>query len=276
MPTLSEFLFAPWKILSVLLGPSTPKPGAPPTSDLCYVRDVGGGEMLNVCRLGNYEMPSFVFWASLLIFLLFVAACVYLFRQTLKLARTLQVLEKGLRHTPEAPSLEQLRTVFAKRHATRPAWEQLEASVVSETPTVFSRAPDEIFSLMRLEDDNIQMGFFAAIPGILTGLGLLMTFIAILDGLSHVTVAANMDVQGISGLINGLSGKFVSSIVAVTCAVLFAFVEKFAFSFVRDAHRPFMSQVLRKIHRRTPEQLLAQIQKQLDAQGAQIQKLAGR
>jgi hypothetical protein len=125
-------------------------------------------------------------------------------------------------------------------------------------------------------DEYLQLSFFATIPGVLTGLGLLMTFVAILDGLSHVTVGTNMDVQGIGGLINGLSGKFVSSIVAVTCAVAFAFIERFAFSFVRRAHRPFLSQALRKIRRRSPEQLLSQIQAQLDAQGAQIKRLAGQ
>lgn len=273
-----EFLLAPWKILTALGGLSAPKPGAPKTAGLCYIRDVGGGEILSVCRIGNYEMPQFVFWASFLIFLLFVAACAYLFYQTRTLSGSLKSLERSLSKTPDAPNLQQLRQIFAPQKATRPAWEQLEASVVSDggvggSPSLFSKPPEDVFSLLRLEEDNIQLGFFAAIPGILTGLGLLMTFIAILDGLSHVTVGANMDVQGISGLINGLSGKFVSSIVAVTCAVSFAFVERFAFSFVKDAHRPFISQVLRKVRRRSPEQLLAQIQAQLDVQAAAIQRL---
>ncbi|MEQ1399746.1 hypothetical protein, partial [Salmonella enterica] len=73
---------------------------------------------------------------------------------------------------------------------------------------------DHALARNSLVEEHVSTALFKSIPGILTGLGLLMTFVAILDGLSHVSVAANMDVTGIGGLINGLSGKFVSSIVA--------------------------------------------------------------
>lgn len=57
------------------------------------------------------------------------------------------------------------------------------------------------------------------IPTWLTTAGLLTTFIAILLGLQHVQVMSNMDVRGIDGLVNGLSGKFFSSIIALACAL---------------------------------------------------------
>lgn len=58
-------------------------------------------------------------------------------------------------------------------------------------------------------------------PALLTGLGLLGTFLAIALGLSGVyTDQATQRVEGISGLLGGLSGKFVTSIVAILVAII--------------------------------------------------------
>ncbi len=69
---------------------------------------------------------------------------------------------------------------------------------------------------------------FVAIPGILTGIGLLVTFIAILIGLLDVNILDNK-VQGLEGLIGGLSGKFISSIAALFSASVFMLIEKSVF-----------------------------------------------
>jgi len=71
--------------------------------------------------------------------------------------------------------------------------------------------------------------FYQAIPGILTALGLLATFIAILQGLAGVSynpLDSAHPVTGIDTLINGLSGKFVSSIVALLASIVFTLIEK--------------------------------------------------
>jgi hypothetical protein len=71
--------------------------------------------------------------------------------------------------------------------------------------------------------------FHQAVPGILTALGLLATFSAILVALSGVSYnAANtaQPVTGIDSLINGLSGKFLSSIIALILSMIFTLVEK--------------------------------------------------
>jgi hypothetical protein len=71
--------------------------------------------------------------------------------------------------------------------------------------------------------------FYQAVPGFLTGLGLLSTFVAILLALTglHVTVANNTEtVTGIKELIEGLSGKFLSSIVGLLLSMIFLLVER--------------------------------------------------
>jgi CDP-diacylglycerol pyrophosphatase len=83
------------------------------------------------------------------------------------------------------------------------------------------------------EEDVIDVfyhsAFHESVPGILTSLGLLATFVAILLALAGV--AYNPDdpahaVSGIDQLINGLSGKFLSSIIALALSVIFTLLEK--------------------------------------------------
>lgn len=71
--------------------------------------------------------------------------------------------------------------------------------------------------------------FHQAVPGILTALGLLATFVAILlalSGVSYNTQDVVRPVTGIDTLINGLAGKFLSSIIALLLSVLVIVIEK--------------------------------------------------
>jgi hypothetical protein len=282
VPTFSEFLFAPWKTL-LLLMTAAPKPGVIPAAGptgippgaLCGTRDMGGGQIANVCSVFGYEMPSFVFWASTLIFLLFVAASLALVFECLRvswgLSRMCSALEKG------AKDLAAVRKVMRGEALTSHLWQLFEETLLvsGEGSDCYTTQPVEsAFSKTALIEENVQVGFYNTVPGILTGLGLLMTFVAILDGLSHVTVAANMDVQGIGGLINGLSGKFVSSITAVTCAVSFVFVERIAYSRPNAAYRRLLKHLSARFKRRTTEHLLHGIQSQLASQAALQKELA--
>jgi hypothetical protein len=159
-------------------------------------------------------------------------------------------------------------TVMAQDDSLSGFWHRFEETLL-RSPTsddVFStRAVEEAFSKNELIERSVHASFFSAVPGILTGLGLLMTFVAILDGLSHVSVDANMDVAGIGGLINGLSGKFVSSVTAVTCAVAFVFVERFAYSRPNEAYRALVRELSSRFRRKTAEQMLHEIQIELAA-----------
>jgi hypothetical protein len=74
-----------------------------------------------------------------------------------------------------------------------------------------------------------HFSFHSAVPGILTGLGLLATFVAILQALMglHVEVKQGTEtVVGIQTLIEGLSGKFLSSIVGLLLSVIFTLGER--------------------------------------------------
>ena len=100
-------------------------------------------------------------------------------------------------------------------------------SNTAHTPLVLRRPVAELADDSAVIDGWTGRGLADALPNWLTAIGLLTTFIALLLGLQHVKVLANLEVRGIGGLVNGLSGKFFSSIVALTCAVSVSIVNHF-------------------------------------------------
>ena len=87
----------------------------------------------------------------------------------------------------------------------------------------------EVLPQEQLIGSHYHGNLYASIPGILTGVGLMLTFLAILLALMGVSYNKNNPVEpvrGIDSLINGLSGKFVSSIAALFLSVVFTFLEK--------------------------------------------------
>lgn len=74
----------------------------------------------------------------------------------------------------------------------------------------------------------------------MTGMGLMFTFLAILIGLSKLH-ANGSEIDGIQGLINGLSGKFVTSIVGLACANAFTLLEHSFWHRLDNRHRECIS-----------------------------------
>jgi hypothetical protein len=90
-------------------------------------------------------------------------------------------------------------------------------------------SPREILREESVTERYYHGSFYQAVPGILTGLGLMLTFISILVALTglHVSVANNTEtVVGIKELIEGLAGKFVSSIIGLALSIAFVLIER--------------------------------------------------
>ena len=76
---------------------------------------------------------------------------------------------------------------------------------------------------------SLRVERYRSLPGLLTGVGLTLTFIAILIGLYGVHYDRGNTAEPITGidiLINGLSGKFLSSIVALLLSIGFTLYEQ--------------------------------------------------
>ena len=119
---------------------------------------------------------------------------------------------------------------------------------------------------------NFHAAIFGAVPGILTGLGLTGTFLAILlalYGVHYDQHNAVEPVSGMEGLINGLSGKFLSSIIALLLSIVFTLREKHIARSLRHSYDalisalsdaiPFLStsRVLLDIHRFSAKQTVS-------------------
>jgi hypothetical protein len=194
--------------------------------------------------------------------------CRSLAESILRAATALEALKLVPGRGVSEQSVSAISSVMRREPALAGPWSGFEETLLPSAPggEVFATRPlEELFDRARVIEHSVDVAYFGSVPGILTGVGLLMTFVAILDGLSHVSVSATMDVTGIGGLINGLSGKFVSSVTAVSCAVLFVFVERMAYARPRRALERLLSQLRGRFRRRTAEQLLLEIHARLAA-----------
>ncbi|MBH0201590.1 MAG: hypothetical protein HP496_04640 [Nitrospira sp.] len=108
-------------------------------------------------------------------------------------------------------------------------------------PTVHSqRSASEFFSFESLCATQLNVRFYRQLPAFMTGMGLMFTFLAILIGLSKLH-ANGSEIDGIQGLINGLSGKFVTSIVGLACANAFTLLEHTLWHRLDNRHRECVS-----------------------------------
>lgn len=131
----------------------------------------------------------------------------------------------------EGAIYEELREFFEKNKALKDAWYQLDSEIVVTTDSDsnnFFWSPESAetaFSDSLVIDTKINRAFYNSFSGILTGIGLLTTFLAILVALLDVKLV-NSQVQGLELLIQGLSGKFISSIAALLAATVYTLIEK--------------------------------------------------
>jgi len=104
---------------------------------------------------------------------------------------------------------------------------------------------------------------YQALPGIVTSIGLAGTFLAILMGLFFVTynpADPTQPVKGIDTLINNLSGKFASSLVALLLSILFIFLEKRVEKRIRVAYDKLIARIEDALPLLTPVRVLVDLQ----------------
>ena len=132
--------------------------------------------------------------------------------------------------------------------------------------------PRTLLSYDSVVTQNFHAAIFGAVPGILTGLGLTGTFLAILwalYGVHYDEFNTVKPVTGMEGLINGLSGKFLSSIMALLLSIVFTLREKHIVRSLRKGYDalmaaasdavPFLStsRILLDIHRFSAKQTVS-------------------
>jgi hypothetical protein len=147
----------------------------------------------------------------------------------------------------------------------RGQWAQYRMTLVLEQvpwfvePRIFStKQATEVFTQEALMANHVNFAFYRQLPSLITGIGLLLTFLALFIGLGKLH-AEGSEIVGIQGLINGLAGKFLTSIVGLIVANIFTFIEKPMLSRLIKAHQAFLSLIDQLFPRKTMEQMLEQL-----------------
>ena len=168
--------------------------------------------------------------------------------------------------------LESARSVFQQSTThLRYAWERFESELIrtaEQNAAPMYHAETSAASVINssvILSPRIDVSFYRALPGVLTGLGLLATFLALLIALLDVKLTGTR-VVGLPLLIEGLSGKFLSSIAALLCATILIVSEKKLFHVVESALRELAEQVDRIFPRLTVAQLMMRTHREIAEQ----------
>lgn len=121
-----------------------------------------------------------------------------------------------------------------------------------------TRNAEDSFSQRKLVTERLNRDYYHSLSGIITGIGLLTTFLAILVALLDVRLVENR-VQGLELLIQGLSGKFITSVVALLCATVFIFFEKNRFHHLEKGQLRLASLIDQIVPQLSPVHILSNI-----------------
>ncbi len=223
--------------------------------------------------------PLFLWTGCLFIFLLTLFFCILLLIKSAPVVNALNKLTKQINSIEprnralDGVGLEQLREIMLTSPLVADAWAEFEETLLIHTDgnaqQVFNtRQADAYFSQEAILGGRIHMRLYSAIPGILTSIGLLLTFIAILIGLSHIhpDPASQGKLKGVEELVYSLSGKFISSICALGLAVFFTFFEKRIEIRLSQSIHGFIKALNKRFARKPAEHILQLIQKDISEQ----------
>ena len=181
----------------------------------------------------------------------------------------------------DCDDLQALETALQKEPMFRQPWAQFRKTLVLEhvpwfvEPRIFSTCrAEEVFTQDMLLSHRVNLAFYSQLPSLVTGIGLLLTFLALFIGLSKLH-ADGHDITGIQGLINGLAGKFLTSIVGLIAANLFTLIEKPMIFRLMNEHRTFLGLLDELFPRKTMEQMLEQLTPMHRAAGSSRQDSDG-
>lgn len=162
-------------------------------------------------------------------------------------------------------ALARLDVEMNKEPLFREPWGQYRMTLILEhvpwflEPRLFStRRAEDVLTQEVLMANRVNLPFYSQFPSLVTGMGLLLTFLALFVGLGKLH-ADGGEIVGIQGLINGLAGKFLTSIVGLMVANLFIFIEKPMVSRLMHAHHTFLGLIDQLFPRKTMEQILEQL-----------------
>jgi hypothetical protein len=130
---------------------------------------------------------------------------------------------------------------------------------------ILKRSSDasDVFNSATLANGLVGNRFLLAMPGILTGLGVLGTFVGLQIGISGLdfTKVNEEQIKQIAKLIDGCSTAFKTSVWGVGCSLLFVIIEKFLEWLALSRIRYLQGLLDALIPRYTPEESMIELQR---------------
>lgn len=234
--------------------------------------------------LWGLDAPKFAWIAAA--FLLFAPLCILLFlwwkarRESKVLLETAEKVNRLRSRTPADPrrglsstTYNELAEIVGKSPTLAHAWNGYASLIVarrvgtSEDQFWASEGAASAFTDSAVLETRLNRRFYSSLPSIITGTGLLFTFLAILVALLDVRINTQTNqIEGLQGLIQGLSGKFVSSIAALSSATIFLLAEKPLAHRLSKARLRLISSIDALVPRLSSTRLLAEIQRDIAEQ----------
>jgi hypothetical protein len=238
--------------------------------------------------LFGLEAPQFIWIAAALLLVGTLAQSVRLWwfiaREKLLYQRVIAQLEtiQAEYHASSRTGLaeaayEAVVQVFRAHPPLLPAWHNFEAQMLSQPDAAgqlrwwATASASSAFNATTVVEPRVNQSFFAAVPGMVTGLGLLCTFVAILVALLDVRLVDGQ-FQGLDNLISGLSGKFLSSIAALFAATGFLVIERSLAHGLNTSLHTLVTTLDGLVPRLSPTSILVALQQEMVEQRTALQR----
>jgi hypothetical protein len=160
--------------------------------------------------------------------------------------------------------------VLGKSATLSHAWNSYAATMIARSGESggeqfwASESAAATFTDSAIWERRVNRAFYNSLPGVVTSTGLLFTFLAILIALVDVRIDTQTNqIQGLPLLIEGLSGKFVSSIAALLSATIFLLVEKPLAHRLAKGRLRLVSSIDALVPRLSSTRVLAEMQREI-------------
>lgn len=158
-----------------------------------------------------------------------------------KLQKSLKLAISSLEKTEPNTAPHKVAEIFVKERILLGLWKEFAKTLHEQrelrngelqTTAVFSTVTaDAYFNPESVFEGPINSEFFKHLPGVLTGFGIIGTFLGLIQGLhsfASIQLGNSQATQlGLQDLMNSVSGAFIVSTAAIVSAILITIVEKF-------------------------------------------------
>jgi hypothetical protein len=158
-----------------------------------------------------------------------------------KLQRSLKLAILSLEKTEQNTAPHKVAEIFANERTLLGLWKEFAKTLHEQrelrngelqTTAVFSTVTaDAYFNPESVFEGPVNSEFFKHLPGVLTGFGIIGTFLGLIQGLhsfASIQLGNSQATQlGLQNLMNSVSGAFIVSTAAIVSAILITIVEKY-------------------------------------------------